>query len=305
VSVTHWIKDGFHSAKHETQVAQSEPLIPGIFSNLPLKASSGQYAERIHALGRNIQQTEQSALAAWITTTKPPHLTNADWHYLMNEVMDVLCHQTCPLPTWSDVLIAITRGKDNDPALRDYALQHLVDWVQPVGLGEPCEVDPVKRQAIITTLLDAAKETHEQYSGTALQGLHLILLGRQRSEQQKEPAALLPLLLTVEQLHPLAVNLATDGAAINTARMTAIQVCAQRGFNEILPTARCIAGDQKQPFILRLSAIAAIGQMGNAGDESLLKKLQEERNPRFFRALQTAFKKINEQAITAENATPR
>lgn len=278
-------------------------LNPAAFANLSPSASSAQYAERIHALGRNVPQQEQIALIAWINGPKPANFSDSIWHFLVNEVMDNLCRQNHPLPSWSDVLIGIARGKANDPTLRDYAVQHMVDWIQPVNLGEPCETDPQKRQAMILTMLDAARQTWEGISGTAVLGLHIILQGRQRSQQQNDPSVQLPLPLTGEQLRPLAINLAAAKDGAPTARTTAFQVCAERGFKEALSAARTTAIDQNQPTSLRISAIAAIGQLGNDEDELLLQKLQAEKRSHLLAAIKPALKRIKHRADIAHSIT--
>ena len=298
-----------HSAKRERSSSSSpeahpETLGPVIFASLPSKASYAQYAERIHTLGYTVSEQEQKSLIAWIIGPKPAHFQDRQWHFLVNEVMDSLCHQAHPLSSWTDVLIGIVQGKANDIVLRDYAIQHFADWIVPVHPNDPCETRPEKRQAILFTMLEAAGQTKESFSGTALQGLHLILLARQRSQQQSKLSAELPWAFSVEQLRPLAIASSTGDNVTDLARITALQVCAQRGFTEILPTARAIAGDPAKPVVVRISAIAAIGQMGNAGDEALLKKVQEERNHRFLSALQSALKRIRQPAVTAINATP-
>jgi len=280
--MSHW---GAALAGHGKAPAR-QIAVPATFRSLPPLASGDQYAEYIRALGRDVPEQEQAALAAWMSGPKPSHLLDSTWHCLFNEVMDALCQQHHPLPSRSDVFIGIVRGKTNDPTLRDYALQHLVDVLQPDDPGQPCELNPGKRQAIVTTMIEVARETRKELSGTAVQGLNLILVGRQRAE----PSAQLP--FTLEQLRPLAVNLALGEDVPNCARTTALQVCAQHGFDEILPVARRIAGDIKQPAILRLSAIAVIGQIGKAEDRPLLETLLAEHHPRLVKAVTPALKNL-------------
>lgn len=284
-------------------VAGAKSDVPATFANLPLTSSSDEYAERIHALGRTVPEKEQKALIAWITGTKPAHISDSNWRYLANEVMDSLCRQNRALTTWSDTLIRITRGKTNDPGLRDYAIQHLVERIQPIQLGEPFETNPKKRQTIITTLLEAAGDIREEYAGTALQSLHLILQDRQRSQQQNEPSAKHPLPLTVEQLHPIAVRLATADNATNRARTTALQVCAERGFDEILPSVREIAGASIFPDSLRISAVAALGRLGTPVDQTLLENLLRTASSRLRYAVQPALQSLKKRtAKTADTA---
>ena len=75
--------------------------------------------------------------------------------------------------------------------------------------------------------------------------------------------------------------------------VTAFQVCAESGFNEILPTARTIACDTNQQSILRLSAIAAIGQIGTPEDVAVLKSIHTD--PFLQKSLEPALKKLEQR----------
>lgn len=295
-----------HPAKQwETATApktalQLAPSGPAAFANLPGNANYTQYAEHIHALGPNVPQQEQKAITDWINNPKPSHILDKQWYYLVNEVMNSLCGQNKPLPDLSDILINLARKKTNNIVLRDYAIQHFVDWLQPRRLQAPHEANPEKRAALLATMIEAAGQPRESYSGTALQCLNLLLIERQISARQNPSvASQLPLDFSPEQLHPLAVNLATGKDTNDLARLTALQVSAQRGYSEILPTARAIAGDPAQPASLRLSAIAAIGQLGNAQEDDWLFIQLEAENNRQFRAAVKASQKALQQREAA------
>jgi len=249
---------------------------PSTFSALPVDANPAHYVECIHGLGRKVPQQEQVALVTWITGPKPSGFDDLMWLYLNNEVMDRLGHQDHPLPNWTDILVSITSGTQNHPGQRDYAIQHLVDWIQPTSRGESFEANPVKRQEIVETLLRIASQPSENFSGTALLGLHHILNEHQRRLDEQEGTAQILFPLKEEQLHPVAISLASGAETALQARVTALQVCAERGYAEILPISRTIASDRKQPAILRLSAIAAIGQIGTLEDATLLKSIQAD-----------------------------
>lgn len=274
-----------HIVRREVVPSVDLKNAPTIFATLPVKASSGQYAERIHSLGKNVPEQEQRALVAWICSPKPMHISDRKWHYLVNEVMDSLCQQSRPLSSLTDILIGIVYDKSKGIVVRDYAIQHFVNWIQPSYPNYSCETNPGKRKDIISTMVDAAGQSKESFSGTALEGLHLILLKRQQQNQEYD---LLPLPFSVEELHEVGVALATGDEVTDLARITALQVCAQRGFSEILPCARTIASNAAKPSSLRLSAIAAIGQLGTSEDLSLLENIQSEHNRQLEGAVNTA-----------------
>ncbi len=272
---------------------------PSTFDGLPADA----FAERIHALGRAVPEKEQAALAAWIAGPKPAPFSEETWLYLVNEVMDCFARQSHPLASWTGVLVGIAGGEGNDPGHRDYALQHLVDRIQPANVGETFESDPEKRRAILATMTAAAGELEQDFSGTAVLGLHLVLAERERSERIREPASRLALPFAAEDLRPLAVRLATSPESTDAARSAALQVCAERGFAEMLPAAREIAADPSRIAILRASAVAAIGQLGDPEDAALLEKLKRQGGSKLLKAVQPALKKIKQRAALAAATT--
>ena len=274
-------------------------VIPALttFNGLPPNANGSQLFERISILDHDIPCQEQSALLSWITGPKPDGISDAKWLHIVNEVMDKLCHQHQPLPELGETLSSIVRNPAKIPGVRDYALQHLVDWLTPTATGEPFETNPTKREAIIKTLIQAASETTENLAGTALLALHLTLEGSHRSgiaentpTEKQQPSS-----FTATILRPLAVNLATTADATDGARETALQVCAEQGFNEILPKAREIATNTAFRDSLRLSAIAVIGQIGVPGDKLLLEQLTKTASTRLQKALQPALKNLQKR----------
>ena len=279
--------------------------VPETFAGLPPDSGVNQYASRIEALGRNIPGSQQAALAAWMTGGKPPQFSAEQWLYLQNVVMDSLCQQTSPFPGLSPLLVGIATDKTADAGLRDYTLQHMAVRLQPMGSREPCETAPQKRQAMIKAMVSAAKDPTGDLAGTALEGLNLDLEAAKYNAAHGLPAAQASPGITAEALRPLAVKLATAPDSVMKGRMTALQVCAQQGYDEALPTARAIAADPKSQVPLRLSAIAAIGQLGNADDEALLDTLQNQHNPLLLKATAPALKKIKQRAALAQGISTR
>ena len=263
-----------------------------LFSAIPQGAGDEAYAQAIYAVGRKMPAAQQSALEAWMTGPKPAQFKDSQWLYLRNVALDSLCEQTAPLPNLSELLVSIANDKVEDSGIRDYAIQHMVDRLQPMGVREPCENDPKKRGAMLNTMLDAAGNASGDLAGTALQSLHLVLEARQYAEAHKLSSAQAPLSLAANRLRPLAVGLATATGAPMKTQMTALDVCAERGFSEALPVSRSIVKDQKQPVTLRLSAIAALGELGDSSDEALLRSLGDGPDHQFLKAVQPALTRI-------------
>jgi HEAT repeat protein len=88
-----------------------------------------------------------------------------------------------------------------------------------------------------------------------------------------------------------ALQLATDEAASAMTRMSAIQVCAGLGMKEALPVAIELAqNDSRIP--LRIAAIAAVGDLGGAGQQPLLQQLASDEEQRLQVAAESAMQRI-------------
>lgn len=271
------------------------------FATLPTKPSLAQYLERIHGLTVSVSPEQQRALITWISGPKPAHVPDSDWPYIANEIMDKLCLQDHPVPELSPALISLATNPRGDIVLRDFSLQHIVPLVYPDNATSPFETDRDRRQALIATLLDAAAQTKESFSGTALQGFNIILANRERAEKENERSAQFPISFEVGQLRTLAIQLAAGMETCDSARITALQLCASRGFQEALPIARKLATDNGQPVCVRISAIAAIGMLGSPEDKALLERLLDQQNVRLSKAIKPAIGRLSARKITNLN----
>jgi hypothetical protein len=272
--------------------------IQAIFRAVPSATDRLAVARRIVALSRDLSESEQSDLVRWVLGAKPEGYSDSLWLFVLNEVMNKLGEQRHPSAQWGDKLLAITRDQSRDAGQRDYAVQHLGEWIEPQSGQAPCEKDAIKREAIVSAMLDAAQDANGDVAGTALMDLNNLLEVRDRAEQQRQPLAQYALDLKAEQLRPIALKQALAADVSNTARTTALQVCARRGFAEALPAARCVAVDAKQPFMLRLAAIAALGSLGETTDESLLKNIVAEGDQGLIKAAEPALKRLEGRVDT-------
>lgn len=279
------------------------PAAPLAFASLPPNPSVLQYAERIHGLGNKLPEEQQRALLRWMTSQKPLGVDREGWNFLVNEGMDKLCAQVQVVPEFTEVLTRFVTDKSQDVVLRDFSIQHLGVWLQPENASSRFETDRQKRQVIAATLLDAAAQPNELFSGTALQSMNFALTNRERSEKEQEDSARFPFDLTLEQIHDAAIRLATAKETRDSSRITALQVCAQRGFKDSLPIARRIAGSSQSSICARLSAIAAIGALGTGEDQKLLENLLSKRNSRLGKAIAPALERLAARNQTSSNQT--
>ena len=285
-----------HVASKTTAISDVRHAIeqPQAFISLGAKPSYAAIGMRIHQLGRNLPADEQRRLVHWMQAPEAAGFQADDprWHWLVNEAMNSLCHQKAPLAEWSEVLIGFANDARCDLVIRDYAMQHMVDWLQPIASGEPCESAPKMREAMVNCLMAAASHVSATFAGTALLGLHHALdFGESRIKSinggPAEPwRPTTP--LKVGQLHTLAMNLVQSPEACDHARISALQVCAERGFIEALSYARKFATDSKLSDAVRMSAIAALGKLGSTQDTLLLDSLRKEKNAPLARAIEPA-----------------
>lgn len=194
-------------------------------------------------------------------------------HALKNDVINGLRHQTGPVPGLTVTLLSIYQDAAQDEVMRDYAIQHLAVWY-----GQGKEGAETKAQ-IRDALYQAAGAGREAtMAGTALLGLHR-LSGR---DESFDGAA----------IDQRALALVRSLEAHPAARITALQVCAERGLKAILPVVETLAA-QPGSVSLRLSAIAALGRLGGAEQVGLLRKLREEKNEVLRESVGAALEQIS------------
>ncbi|MES2571434.1 MAG: hypothetical protein V4710_15445 [Verrucomicrobiota bacterium] len=279
-------------ALRDVLTPQSAPksFAPEILGALSADASAEQLVERIHGLSENLPEAGQKVLLDWIQQPRPAHIAASKWHWVINEVMGALRIQKAPHPGLATTLIAISRNQANGVVLRDYALQHLAHWILP---GRPAEPrDKNARQEIVTAFMDAAREVEQTFSGTALRSLHVVLAHRGKDDASFSNSFNEPALITVETIRPLAIDLATSASTNPVARITALQVCSELRFVEVLPAARRFASGEDAPISVRLSAIALLGAIGEAEDTAILSAISTKRYARLEKARTPALSRI-------------
>ena len=243
------IRTGGEDMRREPRAADAPAAVRSVVGLDP--ATAGRYALRSRALaslGRNLSREEADALLDYLLSpddSMRPERVAA----LKNDVWNLLRNQTVVPPDLIPVTAAVFRDPAQPPAVRDYALQHLgVMLEQPLRRAE--------REAILGCLKEATGQDSAPWSGTAL-----IALLRQRETGVEDRRF----------LRSRASALAASSRSHPASRVTAVQVAAETGCREVLPTVRALARDRDAPLPLRLASLAALRRLGTASDLDFLR----------------------------------
>ncbi len=169
----------------------------------------------------------------------------------------------------SVILVETAINPNNNPVIRDYAVQHLSEMVVN---------DSSFGQKIIPVLINITKIKEQTIAGTALRGLCRI-------------ADKYPTMISLSWLEVLSLSIIPDEQYNVSARIVAIQILMNTGCKKAIPLIRNIV-EKSSSVTLRATAITALGILGDTGDITLLKNIA--RKDDFFAGL--ANKSINKIA---------
>jgi hypothetical protein len=207
------------------------------------------------------------ALAAWLAAI-PMASGNASTEQdfvVFNEIVDVSRKRNLHPAHLGPFLCNVVADSRLHPTVRDYAVQHLVLWIAD-DANAPAEQDALVRQRALAALcaLPADPGAH----GTSIPGTALLALSDLASRQPALLASHWPDLdraisgLLDQPSTPLALKL----AAVQTAAM------AHRTIH--LPAIRRLARETPPDSPLMLSALSALGSLGDASDRPFLESYQ-------------------------------
>jgi hypothetical protein len=227
---------------------------------------------------KDLSRPEVEALLGFLLEKHPEDDTQRG-HVLKSDLMDALCAQPNLQPDLTKVLAELYHDHDQNVVIRDYAVQHLalLDERLTEGVSWSSSEIETQRQLIETLLWEASGESDSSIGGTALLALMRSLKTNDQPSQ--------------ERLASTALRLANNPAISPLARISAIQVCAQIQVHAALPHL-CRTAEQDPNFTVRISAIGALGQIGNANTVEVLKKIAREQNPRLDAAVTVALARL-------------
>lgn len=179
-------------------------------------------------------------------------LSDLEFNGLKNELVFALLRQREGLTELAELLVRMSRSEETDATWRDYCVQFL-------GKCYPRINDTKSRESMADALWEALKNQRGG-RGAGSAARQLMTLGRTFPEfpPEKVSAASLEALL--------------DPTCSEETKTALLQACGILGERAALPAARTIAELDSSP-VLRASAIAAIGMLGDASDLPLLERL--------------------------------
>lgn len=229
--------------------------------------------KEVHSLGKNLSHEEIQTLYALLNRKNNEDFLRPDQlNALKNDVVNALREQEYPPSRLSDNLIAMYNDKGHDKVWRDYCIQHLGHFLKRISSKE-------KKEAVVATLWKATEETNITIAGTALLAM----------ENNKNDS-----LIDAGEVAEKALNLCKDSTCGEPAKITALQICAKLGDVRVLSTAREIA-TSGQSVPLRMSAIAAVGTLGDESDREMLEKYSQSSDIRLRKSAQSALTRLGKQ----------
>jgi hypothetical protein len=260
-------------APKPTRTAPPEPIVTAPLPSpvTTIMGTNGESAKvrwkAVQSLSHSLNRLEIQTLYGYLAG----HETETNAHMrgvLKNDVILALKAQQPPPADLTSVLLGLFNDPDQDPVIRDYALQHLISAYD----------QGPERPAVQEALWKAAAETNASLAGTALLGLHRL--------SQTDPQ------IDSSRVSQMAQAMAGDSGALEAVRITAIQVCAERQLVSALPSISNALSSPDSGITLQMSAVAALGALGDASQVPILERLKSTGNPAIQTAVDAALKKL-------------
>lgn len=189
------------------------------------------------------------------------------WWVVVNEIMEQLRLNAIAPDRYSKEMLAIIRSPAAPEVLRDYAVQHLGQWVTPRGseLGRPSEQNPELVRETAETLVHLV--TDPKIGHTTIPGTTLMVLVDMKSGGFPD-GILSPAL---EELHPwFEATINGKNNTKNITRISAINSIGMLGLENFRDDVRTLVSNDAEDASIRLSSIAALGQIGEQSDLEVL-----------------------------------
>jgi len=229
----------------------------------------------------NLAPAEVEALRAFLLKRSPLDETQ-EGHVLKNALLDSVCELRSPPSELVDAIIQVYHDQSQDEVIRDYAVQHMAALHEQIDDNSSSENN--NRQGELaklrSVLWEAVGETDGSIAGTAILGLsHL-------SERSGD--------FNTDKIAETALRLATKEGVSELTRITALQVCASLGAAQALPVVTELA-QRGETMPIRISAIGALGLLGEAGSKPFLNSLVESDEVRFREPALQALRRITQR----------
>ena len=233
--------------------ARIDEALAAVFGEAGREASYSERLQLIHSLPSDLDGGRLERCRRFLESpAELQALPCLEFNGLKNDMVLALLRQKEGLPELAGLLVRMSRDPWTDDVWRDYCVQFL-------GKCYPRINDTKSRESMADALWEALKNQRGG-RGACSAARQLMTLGRTFPEfpPEKVSAASLEALL--------------DPTCSEETKTALLQVCGILGERSALPAARTIVGLDSSP-VLRASAIAAIGMLGDASDLPLLERL--------------------------------
>ena len=223
----------------------------------------------VHKLGKNLTEQEIKALYVFLNRhNNEDNLKPGEIDAIKNDVSVAIMGQQKKPADYGNNLMAMYYDKTHDDVWRDYCIQHLGGWCS--------KADDAEKTLIAKTLWKAVEQRNLSIAGTAL-----IALSNNTGSQdiQKDDVA------------NKAFEICEDAQYGELAKITALQICAKLNEKKVLQTARKTA-ESGASIPLRMSAIAAVGTLGDSTDRPMLEKYASSSDVRLRKSAQSALGRL-------------
>jgi hypothetical protein len=257
--------------------------LPSSISQILSPEAEPSFIERhhhLHSLNADALHRHSESLLEFLSrpAAPPAGMEPNDFHSLRNDVADLLIDHDIAHAEHLRISIAAIADPNGDLIWRDYCIQKLPELLNVEG---PADEDRRTAAALIDSL------TADPASGLA--GTTLIAAMR----LSRTPAA--DLAPATDTLAARAIAIASDEAAPLPDRVTALQVAAIYRHPETARLALDFLADRSssETTMLRVGAIAALGELGDASHREAIERYRLSTDTRLRAAARTALARID------------
>jgi hypothetical protein len=187
-------------------------------------------------------------------------------------MLDKLVELGTPPAGLAALLIGIYQDSNQDVVMRDYAIQHIAPFY--------AKAQPEEKSLLSEALWNAVGEISNSIGGTALLALEELASDNPEFSRGKVSDA--------------AFRSAVNSQSSELVRITAIQICARMGITQATEVILELA--QNSPSVpLRMSALAALGDLGDRNSQALLEQAAVGPEERLRVTAESALKRLKQR----------
>ncbi|MGJ8634237.1 MAG: HEAT repeat domain-containing protein [Luteolibacter sp.] len=238
----------------------------------------------------SLNQEDINTLYDLLTYTPVPG-QEENWWVVANEIMEQMRLKAIAPDRYAKEMLAIIRNPAAPEVLRDYAVQHLGQWVTPRGaeLGQPSEQDPTIVKE--TAEAFAALVTDPTNARSSIPGTTLMVLIDMKGGGVPEDV-INPVLETLDPWFEGVLSGRNASSKITT--ISTINAIGMLRLETFRPEIHALATNEATDPSLRLNSIATLGQIGTEADLGTLQSIARS-NSRLRHAAQAAYGNLSDK----------